>query len=72
MFKKIVKKYNELCPDCNSIFDKKLFYPCFDIEIKTLITPVINEQTPQIAMIMERDSLCNTNIIEANDLTKNN
>jgi hypothetical protein len=74
------------CNGCNSVFYKKLFYSCFDTETETLITPTtatitLNNQntlnnnaetSPIIAMIMERDNLCNTIVPEAHYVSKNN
>ena len=65
------------CNGCNSVFNKKLFYSCFDIDTETITSNNQNtlnnaETSPIVAMIMERDNLCNTIVAEAHCVTKNN
>lgn len=68
------------CNGCNTVFDKKLFYSCFDPDTETLIVPTTatietnNETLPVKALIMERDNLYNTIIpdLQANCISKNN
>jgi hypothetical protein len=75
MFKRTMKKCQ--CNRCNAIFDKKVYYSCFDTITDTLtpisVTTLKSDETlPIISMIMERDNLCNTIIADTQHATKKN